>query len=40
MTYIRQKTVEALIEAKVSMDEWPEYINDAVVEKIKREKKK
>lgn len=30
----------ALMEADVPMEEWPDYINDAVVEKIEKEKKK
>jgi len=40
MTYIRQKTMIALLDAEVPFEEWPEYINKAVVEKIAREKKK
>ena len=40
MVYLRAKTMNALYNAKIEPDDWPKYANDAILEKIAREKKK
>ena len=37
--YLRKETIDALYNAGIEPDRWADFTNEAIVEKIKREKK-
>lgn len=39
MIYLRKDVVDALYKAEIESSKWADFVNDAVLEKIEREKK-
>jgi hypothetical protein len=40
MIYLRKKVVDALFRAGISSDQWGDFVNEAVLEKIERGEEK